>query len=262
MRFATTMDLVMNSISLASSGDEICPTIINMFLSLLTPYFVCLLINDLLYSSYQASVQLVPKKMIHRFYSFIIRKKSYKIFNYTILIPLLRGVRENPMQKIKRIVIPVDTSEASRIATEQGTYFAKLLNVDVTIISVDETRQFMISTILEDKIKKEKESFLNDVQKLAKENGVIAETKLMFGNPAEEIVKHVSDEDLIVMASHGKKGFNKFMLGSVSEEVLRIAPCSVMIIKPKIPSLSLDFEDLKAAESTSEPLIEKERKKK
>ncbi|MEM0493401.1 MAG: universal stress protein [Candidatus Thermoplasmatota archaeon] len=149
------------------------------------------------------------------------------------------------MQNIKRVVIPIDNSKASRLATEQGAYLAKLLNVNVTIINVDDTHQFMISSLLEDKIKKEREFFLSEAQKVAKENGVNAETKLLSGKPAEEIIKNVTEDDLIVMASHGKKGLNKFMLGSVSEEVLRCSPCSVMIIKPKFFDDESNINDYK-----------------
>jgi nucleotide-binding universal stress UspA family protein len=50
----------------------------------------------------------------------------------------------------------------------------------------------------------------------------------------------VKDDDLIVMASQGRKGFNKFFLGSVSEEVLKTAPCAVMVIKEKTKKWSID----------------------
>ena len=137
------------------------------------------------------------------------------------------------MQEIKRIVIPVDTSEAARIATEQGVYFAKLLDVDVSIISVNNANQFMVSAPLEDKMKKEHEAVLTEVKQLAEKKGVNAITELMLGSPAEEIVKFTEENDLIVMASHSRGGFNKLLLGSVSEEVIRNANCSVLIIKPR-----------------------------
>ena len=144
------------------------------------------------------------------------------------------------MEEIKRVVIPVDTSDAAKIATEQGTFFAKLLNVGVSIISVNESKQYMISTILENKLKKEKESTLEEVKQLAEKQGVNVTTKLMLGSPAKEIMKFVKNDDLIVMASHGRKGFNKFLLGSVSEEVLHRAPCPVMIIKPNTEEKSTE----------------------
>jgi len=144
------------------------------------------------------------------------------------------------MKGINRVVIPVDTSDVSKIAAEQGAYFAKLLNVEVSIISVNDSRQYMLSKILEEKIEREKQSAIDEVKKITEEQGVMTTTKLAAGAPAVEIVKYVNDEDLIVMASQGKKGFNKFFLGSVSEEVLKTAPCAVMVIKEKTKKWTVD----------------------
>lgn len=53
---------------------------------------------------------------------------------------------------------------------------------------------------------------------------------------AEEICKKATqyNADLIIIGSHGRKGVEKFFLGSVAEEVLKSAPCSVEIIRPKV----------------------------
>jgi nucleotide-binding universal stress UspA family protein len=144
------------------------------------------------------------------------------------------------MKGINRVVIPVDTTDASKVAAEQGAYFAKLLNVGVSIISVNDSRQYMLSKLLEDKIEKEKQSALDEIKKITEEQGVTTTTKLTAGAPADEIVKFVKDDDLIVMASQGRKGFNKFFLGSVSEEVLKSAPCAVMVIKEKTKKWTVD----------------------
>jgi nucleotide-binding universal stress UspA family protein len=144
------------------------------------------------------------------------------------------------MKGINRVVIPVDTSDVSKVAAEQGAYFAKMLNVEVSIISVNDSRQYMLSKMLEEKIQKEKQNALDEVKKITEEQGVQTTTKLSAGAPAVEIVKYVKDDDLIVMASQGRKGFNKFLLGSVSEEVLKTAPCAVMVIKEKSKKWSMD----------------------
>ena len=160
------------------------------------------------------------------------------------------------MQEIKRIVIPVDSSDASRIATEQGVYLAKLMNIDVSIVSVNDAEQFMVSAPLAEKLKKEREDFLLEAKKIADSRGVSVSTELMTGIPVDEIVKHAKNNDLIVMGSAGKTGFNKLMLGSVSEKVLQRAPCSVMIIKP---NTSLD--DLNIVNNSSSISQEKEKKR-
>jgi nucleotide-binding universal stress UspA family protein len=144
------------------------------------------------------------------------------------------------MKTINRVVIPVDTSDVSKIAAEQGAFFAKLLNVEISIISVNDSRQYMLSKLLEDKIEQEKLTAIEEIKKITEEKGVITSTKLAAGAPASEIVKFVRDDDLIVMASKGRKGFNKFFLGSVSEEVLKTAPCTVMVIKEKTKKWTVD----------------------
>ncbi len=144
------------------------------------------------------------------------------------------------MKAINRVVIPVDTTDVSKVAAEQGAFFAKLLNVEISIISVNDSRQYMLSKLLEEKIGKEKLTAIEEVKKITEQQGVPTTTKLMAGAPAAEIVKFVKDDDLIIMASKGKKGFNKFLLGSVSEEVLKTAPCTVMVIKEKTKRWTLD----------------------
>jgi|GEM_PF-374432 nucleotide-binding universal stress UspA family protein len=136
-------------------------------------------------------------------------------------------------EPIRRVVIPVDLSDVSRVAAEQGAYFAKLLDAQVSIVAVNDTQQFMLSTVLEQKIQVKKQQVLEEVASIAKHHGVESKTVMLEGNPAVEIVKFIQDDDLVVMASQGRKGFSKFLLGSVSEEVLKNAPCAVMIIKEK-----------------------------
>jgi nucleotide-binding universal stress UspA family protein len=51
--------------------------------------------------------------------------------------------------------------------------------------------------------------------------------------PQELILKEAADwgADLIVLGSHGRRGFSRFLLGSVSEAVASHAPCSVEVIR-------------------------------
>lgn len=132
----------------------------------------------------------------------------------------------------KRIIIPVDNTEASKLAVKKGAFLAKLLGIDAKIITVNDTYQFISSVILEDKLKKEAEAFLSDFKKIAEEFGVKIETQLVIGKPAEEIVKFAQENDLIIMAHHDKTvGLDRVMLGSVSRDVVRNAPCSVLVVK-------------------------------
>ena len=138
------------------------------------------------------------------------------------------------MENIKRIIIPVDDTEDSRNAVKEGVFLAKLLGVEAKIITVNDTHQFISSVVLEEKLKKEATAFLDSFKKIAEEFGVKIETELIIGKPAEEIVKFVNENDLIIMAHHDRtKGIDKIMEKSVSREVVSNAPCDVLVIKSK-----------------------------
>ena len=100
------------------------------------------------------------------------------------------------------------------------------------IIHVEHYEEFVSSPVIEKRLKKEAEELLSHFKNLGKEIGVDTKTYLVKGNHVEEIIKIANEDDLIVMASHGKKGFDRLLLGSVSEEVIHLAPCSVLIVKP------------------------------
>jgi nucleotide-binding universal stress UspA family protein len=57
---------------------------------------------------------------------------------------------------------------------------------------------------------------------------------VVLGDTAEEILKHVQSEgmDLIIMGSHGRKGLDKVIFGSVDEKVVKTAPVPVMVVNP------------------------------
>jgi len=136
------------------------------------------------------------------------------------------------MVDFKRIVIPVDNTEDSKNAVKKGILLAKLLQVDAKIITVNDTHQFMSSVVLEEKLKKEATAFMDEFKEIANEHGVKADAELITGKPAEEIVKFVKEDDLIIIAHHDRsKGIDRFMEENVSRDVVRNAPCSVLVIK-------------------------------
>ena len=138
------------------------------------------------------------------------------------------------VENYKRIIIPVDNTEASKIAVKKGAFFAKLLKIDAKIITVNDTHQFISSVVLEDKLKKEAKAFLENFKKIGKEFGVKLDTQLIIGKPAEEIIKFAKEGDLIIMAHHDRThGLDKVMESSVSKDVVNNAPCSVLVVKSK-----------------------------
>ena len=58
-------------------------------------------------------------------------------------------------------------------------------------------------------------------------------TALVEGDPKSQIIDAANDwhADMIVLGSHGRKGLNRFLMGSVSQDVVRHAHCSVEIVR-------------------------------
>ncbi len=70
--------------------------------------------------------------------------------------------------------------------------------------------------------------------------GCLVDVKVLQGHAREVIITEARDwpSDFLILGSHGRKGFQKFLLGSVAESMLGHAPCSVEVVKtiPDIPA--------------------------
>jgi len=60
---------------------------------------------------------------------------------------------------------------------------------------------------------------------------------LVEGEPAQALIEFMEDHpiDLVVMGSHGRTGLDRLVMGSVAEQVVRKAPCPVLIVKQPVP---------------------------
>jgi nucleotide-binding universal stress UspA family protein len=56
------------------------------------------------------------------------------------------------------------------------------------------------------------------------------------GDPATVLLDQVGEADLLVVGSRGQGGFHRLQLGSVSEKVVRHAPCTVVVVRPPVQS--------------------------
>ena len=65
--------------------------------------------------------------------------------------------------------------------------------------------------------------------------GCDVEGKVLVGYPAEEILNLAEDEgaDLIIMGTHGRKGIDRILFGSVAEKIVKSSSCPVLTIRPE-----------------------------
>ncbi len=136
-----------------------------------------------------------------------------------------------------RILVATDGSEKNRAALDEGINIAHACGSVVYAVYVIDTGTFssMSGDIpLGDTYRvfqAEAEQAFTRIKSLAGDMKV--ETLILEGHPAAEIVKFAKAKkiDLIVIGTQGKKGLERLLLGSVAEEIIRSAPCKVLVVK-------------------------------
>lgn len=142
----------------------------------------------------------------------------------------------------KNILVPVDGSpfsiralrEAMKVAWSEGGRLILLGVVELPVAGFEGYQEFSVNLELEEQFSLRLKSILEQEAEKLKKEGVTVDTIVRTGNPADEIVSLASSEkaDLVVMTTHGRRGFMRFMLGSVAEKVVRTSPCSVLVVRP------------------------------
>jgi len=135
-----------------------------------------------------------------------------------------------------KILIPTDGSKASEKAAEHALILAEKYNSVIYVLNVLETRP--TSGVTTDILKREGEAALDSISKLFKEieDELKKEIRKRFlmkeGSAAEQILKTAEEKDIdiIVMGASGKHRLERFILGSVAEQVVRDAKCPVLTI--------------------------------
>jgi nucleotide-binding universal stress UspA family protein len=59
----------------------------------------------------------------------------------------------------------------------------------------------------------------------------VSSTQVLKGDPADQIAEAANDAQLLVIGSHGRRGVERFLLGSVSHAVLHHVSCPVLVIR-------------------------------
>jgi nucleotide-binding universal stress UspA family protein len=148
-----------------------------------------------------------------------------------------------------KVLLAVDDSAYSKEATRSMAAQFKEQDVEVRVLSVVEPVSVYISAdafphftpqieeIEEDRKKQANELVAGVTKQLQVERFTVTGV-VDFGDAKTKILENASKwgADLIVMGSHGWKGVNRFLLGSVSEAVARHAQCSVEIVRMRSPN--------------------------
>lgn len=142
---------------------------------------------------------------------------------------------------INRILTPIDFSENGQLALEHATFMARLFKADLYLLHVIENIEFaynIYDPLLLNKQDNELEKFaIKSLNKLSKilgmENGIHVVPLVNKGRVISEILETVENYsiDIIIMGTHGTKGFNEYFVGSNAHKTVSVAPCPVITIQ-------------------------------
>lgn len=138
--------------------------------------------------------------------------------------------------QFKKVLIGYDGSTQADRATETALALAASLDAKVLLFAVarppEPATMVEVDAMLDDAREHYEDQFKKIVQR-AKEMGVDVETDIAVGHPVEQIVHRAELDrvDLIVLGRRGKSRFEKMLVGSTAEKVLRYAHCPVMVVK-------------------------------
>lgn len=151
------------------------------------------------------------------------------------------------MQAIKNILTPVDFSDNAEKIVKAAAYMAGTFKAELHLVFVVQTFEdysgFFVPPInlpnLEEELfasaQQQMETYVEENRQMFAEAGITQVSgKVLSGDVGEEILRYANKMkvQLIVMGTHGYKGLERIMFGSVAEKVVKGACCPVMTINP------------------------------
>ncbi len=153
-------------------------------------------------------------------------------------------VVKRPIYELGHVVLAVDGSKSSRAAAVLLGSGLLPLTTRVTVISVvppvltDLAAQVLPAQELDAlaaPARQQARETVTQARELLIKEGLAVLTDVLEGPPGQSIVRYLeqANPDLVVVGSRGLRGVDRVLLGSVSEAVVKHAPCSVLVVRPR-----------------------------
>jgi nucleotide-binding universal stress UspA family protein len=146
------------------------------------------------------------------------------------------------MKEFKKILFPVDLSESSPKLVPYVTTMAEKFGAEIHLLFVARVFQYFSGIYVpHPSISKFEDEIVEGAKKRLKEfteeyfsdlPGTKAE--VIAGDISEEILKYTESKgiDLLILGTHGRKGLEKVVFGSVAERVAKTSPVPVLLVNP------------------------------
>jgi nucleotide-binding universal stress UspA family protein len=138
---------------------------------------------------------------------------------------------------VKTILVPLDGSLLAEAALTPAVEFARQAGAKLVLLRAAQAHTLPMADLIEAQVlvMREAQEYLETVRARLRAAGIDdVEISAWYGLPVEAIVEtaRYRHADLIVMASHGRSGVSRVVLGSVAERVLRATAVPILLIRP------------------------------
>ncbi|MEF8777302.1 MAG: universal stress protein [Natronomonas sp.] len=135
-----------------------------------------------------------------------------------------------------RILLPTDGSEGTNRAVRQAIDLAAETGAELHVLFVVEDMPYapeMMDDQVEMRLREIGHEAVEDIRERADEAGVDVESVVEDGTPHQTILNYADSEDidLIVMGTHGRSGLDRYLLGSVTERIVRSSDVPVLTVR-------------------------------
>lgn len=160
------------------------------------------------------------------------------------------------MLPVKTILCPTDLSERSEFALRLACSLAADYGARLIVLHVAEP----VAAVYADPpvlpfVEPSRESLRTELHEFVRRNTDATVEERLVDGAATNAILRIADEtqcDLIVMGTHGRTGFDRVLMGSVAEVVVRKAPCPVLTVKTPVHSSRTSGRD--SHETRSSPV--------
>lgn len=147
-----------------------------------------------------------------------------------------------PELVLKHILVTTDFSECSRLALKQAAAIARLHNCDLTILHLVPPEPIIYSALEADTwatgaVRAHAQAEMEKAEKDEALSALPHDFLLQSGELETTLQTLVKEREisLLVLGTHGRTGIRKVVLGSIAEEIFRMATCPVLTIGPDVP---------------------------
>jgi nucleotide-binding universal stress UspA family protein len=162
--------------------------------------------------------------------------------NIATMLPTTHLKGERKMKPIERILFPVDLTESSEKMVPYVTTMAEKFDAEVHVLFIVRIFQYftdiyvappsitVFETELVEGARKKMDEFIN----AHFSNLPRAQSEVVLGDPPDSILKYIQEHNIsmVIMGTHGRKGLDRVLFGSVADRVIKTAGIPVLVINP------------------------------